>query len=154
MPDTSSRTSKAAAAKTASVRDTSDEKVNVKLDQNADRDNDGDSGDSDKEAEESREKSRERSAAIFTSTANAAVPVDDTAVSQPPSVQPATHTDRDGTERITSGTDTDGWEPAPVDPHPSQVEAAEERNARFEEESAERQSNDKDDDKSSRKSNR
>lgn len=142
MPDTSSRTSKAAASKTASVRTTTDDKVDVKVN----KENDGDHGDSDKEAEESRERSRERAAAVFTSTASAAVPVDDTAVSQPPSVQPATHTDRDGVERITSGTDTDGWEPAPVDPHPSQVEAAEERNARFEEESKERQSNDKDDD--------
>ena len=151
MPDTSSRTSKAAAAKTASSRTTTDEKVDAKLASQRDDDNDGDSGDSDKEAEESRQADRERSAAIFTSTASAAVPVDETGVQQPASVQPATHTDRDGVERITSGTDTDGWEPAPVDPHPSQVEAAEERNKRFDEESKERQTardgdKDKDDD--------
>jgi hypothetical protein len=138
MPDSSSsssRTSKAAASRAASSRTTEDDKR---------ADNAGDSSDSAREAEENQRLSKERAAAVFTSTANAAVPVDDTAVSQPPSVQPATHTDRVGVERITSGTDTDGWEPAPTDPHPSQVEAAEERNAKFDEESKERQSSDSD----------
>jgi hypothetical protein len=93
----------------------------------------------DKQAEENRKESLEREVAVGTSTASAAVPLDDTAISQPPFTQPSTHVDKDGIERITSGTDVDGWSPAPTEPHESQVKAAAERNERFEREAKERQ---------------
>jgi len=91
-----------------------------------------------KQAEDNREASLERAAAVFTPSAAAAIPVDDTAVAQPPFTQPSTHVDKHGTERITSGTDLDGWVPAPSEPHPSQVEAAKARNEKFEAEAKER----------------
>lgn len=91
-----------------------------------------------KQAEDNRKESAERAAAVATPSASAAIPVDDTAVTQPPFTQPSTHVDKDGVERITSGTDLDGWVPAPSDPHPSQVEAAKERNKKFEAEAKER----------------
>lgn len=84
---------------------------------------------SEKEAEEAREEANERAAAVAAPSGEAAIPVDDNAISQPPVPTASTHVDKDGVERITSGTDIDGWTPAPVDPHPSQVEAAEKRNA-------------------------
>lgn len=94
--------------------------------------------DANQQGQDNRDESLDRAASIMTSSADAAFPVDDTAVSQPPFTQPSTHVDKDGVERITSGTDLDGWIPAPSDPHPSQVEAADERNAKFEAEAEER----------------
>lgn len=87
-----------------------------------------------KAVEEARTESDERAAAVSAPSAEAAIPVDDNAIAQPPVPQHATVDDGAGVERIVLPEYSDGWTPAPVDPHPSQVKAAEEREARFKKE--------------------